>query len=128
VQTFGQWIAAAFPSVSNTNVIGISAQPEGDGVSNLLKYFTGINPAAPGAAPLTCGPDGQGNMVLYFRMSKNLTGVSYSVDQSSDLKAWSSTGLQGTVAADMGSYDNMKVSVPMAGNKNLFFRLSISTP
>jgi hypothetical protein len=127
-QTFGQWIAAAFPGISDTNVIGMAAQPERDGMSNLLKYFMGLNPAAPGGAPVTCGPDGQGNMVLYFRMSKNLTAVSYSVDQSTDLKVWSSTGLQGTVTADMGSYYNMKVSIPMTGSKDVFLRLSVSSP
>jgi autotransporter-associated beta strand protein len=128
-QTFSEWIAAAFPGVTATNIIGMTATPEHDGVSNLMKYFMGINPASSSYVdPLTCGPDGQGDIVLYFRMSKNLTGVSYSIDQSSNLSTWTSTGLQGTVVADMGTYYSMKVVVPMAGNTNLFLRLSVSSP
>jgi hypothetical protein len=128
VQTFSQWIAAAFPGVTNTNVIGLTAEPEGDGVPNLMKYFMGINPATGTAAPVTCALDGEGNVDLYFRMSKNLTGVSYSINESTNLNTWTSTGLQGSVAADMGSYYNMKMSVPIAGDTELFLQLSVSSP
>jgi autotransporter-associated beta strand protein len=129
VQTFSEWIAAAFPGVTATNIIGLTATPANDGVPNLMKYFMGINPASSAYVnPLTCGPDGQGDIILYFRMSKNLTGVSYTIEQSSNLSTWSSTGLQGTVVSNMGSYYNMKVVVPMSGNTNLFLRLSVSSP
>jgi len=96
-------------------------------VPNLLKFFMGINPASP-APPPTCAPDGQGNIVLYFRMSKNLPGISYGINQSSNLVTWTSTGLQGTVVSDMGSYYNMKVAVPMNGKSNLFLQLAVSSP
>lgn len=128
VQTFSQWIAAAFPSVTNTNIIGLTAEPENDGMPNLLKYFMGLNPASSDATPLTCAPDGLGDIVLYFRMSKGLTGVGYGINQSADMNTWTSTGLQGTVAANMGSYYNMKVVVPMAANTRLFLQLSVSSP
>jgi hypothetical protein len=129
VETFSEWIAVAFPGVTATNIIGMTAAPEKDGVPNLMKYFMGINPASSSYVnPLTCGPDGEGDIVLYFRMSKNLTGVSYSIGQSTNLTTWAVTGLQGTVVADMGSYYSMKVVVPMSGNANLFLRLSVSSP
>jgi autotransporter-associated beta strand protein len=128
VQNFTQWAAAAFPGVTNTNIISMTAIPANDGMANLLKYFMGLNPLKQAAAPMTCALDGQGNLVLYFRMSKNLTGVSYSIDQSSDLKTWTSTGLQGSVMADMGSYDTMDVAVPLPSSGPLFLRLSVSSP
>jgi autotransporter-associated beta strand protein len=127
-QTFGQWIAAAFPGVTSTNIIGMTAQPEGDGVPNLMKYFMGINPAASGPAPLTCALDGQGDIVLYFRMSNALSGVSYSINRSTDLISWTSTGRQGTVVSNMGTYSNMKVIVPMAANAQMYLELSVSSP
>ena len=80
------------------------------------------------ASPITCAPDGLGDIVLYFRMSKNLTGVSYTIDQSTNLNSWTNTGLQGSVIADMGSYYTMKAVVPMAGNKALYLQLSVSSP
>jgi hypothetical protein len=106
----------------------MTAEPENDGITNLLKYFMGVSPTAAAPAPLTCGPDGLGDIVLYFQMSKNLTGVSYSIQHSADLKNWSATGMQGTVVADMGSYYLMKVVLPMAGNSDLLFRLYVSSP
>jgi autotransporter-associated beta strand protein len=128
VQTFNQWIAASFPGVTNTNIIAMSAIPENDGVANLLKYFMGLNPAKHGALPISSALDGQGNLVLTFPMSKNLTGVSCSVDESSDLKAWTSTGLQGSILADKGSAVLMDVAVPLPASGPLFLRLSVSSP
>jgi hypothetical protein len=61
-------------------------------------------------------------------MANGLTGVSYSIDESSDLKTWTSTGLQGTVMSNMGSYSNMKVVIPMEGLKDELLRLSVSSP
>jgi len=128
VQNFGQWIAAAFPGVTNTNFVAMTAIPAHDGMANLLKYFMGLNPAKQASLPITCALDGHGNLVIGFRMSKNLTGVSYSIDQSTDLETWTSTGLQGGVMADMGSYETMDATVPLPASGPLFLRLSISSP
>jgi autotransporter-associated beta strand protein len=129
VQTFGQWIAAAFPGVTATNVIGITATPLHDGVPNLLKYFMGINPSTGGnIPPITCGTDGQGDAILYFRESKDLSGISYSINESTNLVTWTSTALQGTIVSDMGTYYQMEAVVPMSGNKGLFLQLSVSSP
>jgi hypothetical protein len=128
VATFSSYITAAFPGVTATNIVGMTAEPENDGVPNLLKFFMGISPTASVASPLTYTLDGLGDIVLYFRMANGLTGVSYSIDESSDLKTWTSTGLQGTVMSNMGSYSNMKVVIPMEGLKDELLRLSVSSP
>lgn len=126
-ETFGQWIAAAFPGVTAKNIIGAAATPEKDGIPNLLKFFLGMRPSTPGAAAISSGPDGHGNMVLSFRMSRNLSGVSYTVEESTDMTTWSSTALRGTLVNQMPNYDNMKVVVPMNGNPRLLLRLAITT-
>ncbi len=126
--TFAQWIAAAFPGVTNTNVIGMTATPASDGLPNLLKYFFGLNPAQQSGSPVTCALDGKGNLVVYFPMSNNLTGVSYSINESSNLKTWTNTGLQGTVLANMGTYSKMSVAVPLPANGPLFVLISVSSP
>jgi rhamnogalacturonan endolyase len=126
-ETFGQWISAAFPGQTNQAIIAPTADPDHDGLSNLAEYFMGTNPAVSGPIrPITAIPDGHGDLVLTFPMAKYVTGVTYSVDESTDLATWTSTGLQGTQSADEGSYYLMTVPVPLGGNTKLFLRLTIT--
>jgi hypothetical protein len=78
--------------------------------------------------PLTSSLDGRGDIVLYFRMSNNLTGVSYAINESTNGTTWTNTGLQGTLVSNMGSYDLMKVAVPIGSNKGMLLELTISSP
>jgi hypothetical protein len=124
-QAFAQWMAGVFPGESNPQIVGPTEDPDGDGMASLLEYFMGTNPASSDAVRLVCVLDGQGNAVVTFRMSKNLTGVKYSLDRSDDLNLWEDAGVPG-VATDMGSYELMQVTVPINGNAKPFFRLSVS--
>jgi rhamnogalacturonan endolyase len=126
VQTFSQWIAASFPGQNDPLIIGNTADPDGDGAPNLLEYFLGTNPGASDAIRLTCVLNGRGNAVVTFRMAKNLIGVAYTVEQSTDLKTWTNTGLQGD-STDMGGYYSVKVTIPLNGNMKTFFRISVSS-
>ncbi len=125
VQTFAQWIASTYPGQSDPQIVGPGAAPAADGLGNLLKYFFGLNPAAAQSVPgaVTVAPDGNGNLVMTFRLSKNLTGVIYQIQQSTDLANWTDTGLAGSVAQDMGTYYLMQASVPQGANPQLFLRL-----
>jgi fibronectin type 3 domain-containing protein len=125
--TYNQWTATSYPGVTDTNVIAMTATPMNDGIANLLKYFMGLNPAKQSSMPISCALDGQGNLVFQFPMAKGLTGVSYTINECADLKTWTSTGLQGTIKADMGTYDTMQVTVPLPASGPLFLRLSVSS-
>ncbi len=127
VQTFAQWRAAAFPGQSDPVVAGPAADPDRDGYANLTEYFMARNPmlSEPGSA-MSSALDGQGNVVLTFRMSKNLSGVTYVVQQSSDLNTWVNTGVQATVLGDQGTYYLMKATVPKGSQSKVFLRLSIT--
>ncbi len=127
VQTFAQWIAAALPGQTSPAVIGPAANPAADGLGNLLKYFLALDPAAAAIPPsaVSVAPDGQGRLVLTFRMAKNLTGVSYQIQQSADLVNWTDTGLTGAVQQDLGDGYLMQAIVP-PGSDPLFLRLWVS--
>ena len=129
-QSFAQWISAAFPGQTSTAVIGPTADPDGDGLSNALEYFLGTNPAAAnGASPLTGTLNGTGGLVASFRLSKNLpAGVTYSLQRSGDLSTWTDTGVQGTVVGDQGSYYNLAAVVPTNGQARVFLRLVVTLP
>jgi fibronectin type 3 domain-containing protein len=127
-QTLAQWTASYFPGVSDPNVIGPSADPDGDGLSNLVEYLLGTNPAVPDSsgAAMSSAADGSGNLVLTFRLSKNLTGVTYSVQSSTDLVNWSDTGVTPTVQSDQGAYYIMQAVVPLGSNSKLLLRLNVT--
>jgi fibronectin type 3 domain-containing protein len=126
-QTLTQWTSAAFPGQSDQAIIGPKANPSGDGIPNLLKYFFGLSPALTATSPpVTSSDDNSGHVVLTFRLSKNLTGVTYQIQQSSNLASWSDTGLQGMVVSDQGTYYLMQAAVPMGSNPNLYLRVSVS--
>jgi rhamnogalacturonan endolyase len=128
-QNLAQWTASYFPGVSDPNVIGPSADPDGDSLSNLVEYLLGTNPAVPDSAgaAMSSAADGDGNLVLTFRLSKNLTGVTYSVQQSTDLVNWTDTGVTPTVQSDQGAYTIMQAVVPLGSNAKLYLRLNVTS-
>ncbi|HVU37217.1 MAG TPA: right-handed parallel beta-helix repeat-containing protein [Opitutales bacterium] len=127
-QTFTQWISGYFPGSNDSAVIGPTADPNGNGVPNLLEYLSNTNPTVPGqagAAP-ACAVDGNGNLVLDFRVAKNLNGVTYVVQQSPDLIDWTDVGVAPAVLSDQGSYYVMRAVLAYSPNVRLFLRLRVS--
>ncbi|MFT4176736.1 MAG: autotransporter-associated beta strand repeat-containing protein [Luteolibacter sp.] len=129
VQTFNQWADDIFPGQTNPAIIGQAADPDSDGYPNLLEYFFGTTPSSsdPGGLSST-SLDGNGNLVLNFRMSKNLSGVTYKVQQSTDLSLWTDVTVEATEVSDEEDYRHMQVSVPMGTHTNLYLRLVVTAP
>jgi fibronectin type 3 domain-containing protein len=127
-QNLAQWTATYFPGVSDPNVIGPAADPDGDGLSNLVEYLLGTNPTVPDSAgaAMSSAADGDGNLVLTFRLSKNLTGLTYTVQSSTDLVNWTDTGVTPTVQSDQGAYYIMQATVPIGSNSKLLLRLNVT--
>lgn len=125
--SFSDWIGLAFPGQSDPAIVGPEADPDGDGRSNLLEYFLGTNPALsdePDAIATT--EDGAGHAVLSFRMAKTIPGVSYTVQQSTDLVTWTDSGVRGTPVSDQGSYSTLQAIVPLQGREKLYLRVAVT--
>jgi len=127
-QSLAQWTASYFPGVSDPNVIGPSADPDGDGLSNLVEYLLGTNPTVPDSSggAMSSAADGSGDLVLTFRLSKNLAGVTYTVQSSTDLVNWTDTGVTPTIQSDQGAYYIMQAVVPIGSNSKLLLRLNVT--
>jgi len=108
--------------------------PDGDGISLLMKYATGMIPGKPGNSPTTLTPGGNKLTLSFNRL--NPAPAAYVVEASSDLTSWTAiatlaagestwtgnvietgTGVQRTVTVT----DTVAVSV----NQRRFLRLRV---
>jgi fibronectin type 3 domain-containing protein len=126
-QVYAAWSNTSFPGVSNTSITGPTANPAGDGLPNLLKYFYGLDPTAnAGPAPLTSTADTSGNLTITFPMAKNQTGLTYVILESTDLINWTNTTVSAVPIADNGATYTMQASVPNPGPLNLYLKVQVA--
>ena len=97
---FSSWQASRFTvaELANPAVSGPLADPDADGVCNLLEYAFGSDPRTPSAAVLPTarlvgGSDGP-HLAITYRQLINATGVVYVVGVSSDLVSWDDSQTQ----------------------------------
>jgi uncharacterized repeat protein (TIGR03803 family) len=135
-QNFAQWAATTGSSSQ------ASATPMKDGVSNLLKFLTGINPNAPmsvddRAALPVIGIDsitvpGSDYLTLTYRQAAAAGGVVATLETSTDLKTWTpidpSSQLTPQVTPLLTGDSTVEVGVKMDGSTKQFLRLNLSNP
>ncbi|MES2923304.1 MAG: glycoside hydrolase family 98 domain-containing protein [Verrucomicrobiota bacterium] len=129
LQTFSQWVAAAFPGETSETVIGDLADPDADGLVNLLEYYFGTSPGVDDSNGVTSASfESADNVVFTYRMSKNLIGVTAKVQYSSELYDWTDNTAVPTVVSDQGNYYLMQSVVPRNSSTALFIQLAVSIP
>ena len=139
-ESYAAWEAQYFSvgQQADPTVSGPVAAPQGDGVSNLLKYVCNIDPArlmtaADRAALPTVGTmssNGTRYLTLTYRRYALLTGVSVNVQTSPDLVTWTTTANPAVLASgnDPVTGDPItQVGVPLNGSRE-FIRLSVTQP
>ncbi len=125
--------AAKRPAIS-----GPAATPQGDGVSNLLKYVCNIDPARPmtaadrAALPVvgTVTTNGTRYLTLTYRRYALLTGTTVNVQTSPDLVTWTTVANPTVLASgsDPVTGDPItQVGVPFTGSRE-FIRLNVTQP
>lgn len=115
--TFATW-AQAHPGLSNTTP---EADPDGDGVANLMEYFLGLNPMSPDSSNTMIqeswfeGVEDTMTVSLRYRRNRQLNGVqgtvkwSYSPDVSS---GWTSEGVTDSRLSLEEGYEWRRATVP----------------
>jgi hypothetical protein len=128
-QTYAQWAALAFPGETSPLVIGATADPDADGLQNLVEFYFGTIPSLSDSRGLTSiEPDGLGNIVFTYRMAKNLSGVTARVQYSPDLLSWTDNAAAPVTVSDEGGYFLMRSLVPRGDAPSLMIRLAVSMP
>jgi len=124
LQNFGlPTIAGAFTSGTFADL----ADPDGDGVSNLLEYAFGGNPSSALSAPL---PTSQiSNLTLQITFTRARSDLTYVVQGSNDLLTWTDLSTNpGTVSLVTPVTYTDSVNLPTANPPRRFLRLKVSTP
>jgi hypothetical protein len=89
---FAGWIATRFPGVSDPAIIAPGADPDGDGILNVVEFAFGLDPMANNAdfGPLDARIDPAAATVLSseFVRPKGLLGLTYVVEAANGLSGW----------------------------------------
>ncbi len=125
-----QWRFTNFGSLLNTGAGLDTLDGDGDGISNLLEYATGMNPALNDVVSQSVTKNGS---VLDFIYAKNKTAmdITFNVEWSNTLgNDWSTAGVSApTIQSDNGVTQQIKVTVPAgSGVTKRFVRLKVTRP
>jgi N-acetylneuraminic acid mutarotase len=119
------WRQTNFGSVLNTGNAGNTADPDHDGVSNLLEYAFGSNPLQTGRGQIP-QPQYNGNTIVFsFTEPAGVSGVSYTAEWTQTVGAgsWSTAGF-----SDTGTGTNHVFTLPVNGSSSVFVRIRVSQP
>ncbi len=128
-----QWKQDNFgANAGNAAIAGNLADPDGDGLNNLLEYALATNPLASNTSGMVVDQETVGaNTYLRLTVTKNpaATDVTYSVETTGDLTApasWSSSA----VVIEVNSATTLQVrdSVAMSAAAKRFIHLRVSIP
>ncbi len=127
-QPITDWRQQNFGTTSNTGDAADDADPDHDGISNLLEFATAGSPNTNGTAPTTIAPPGGG--VIEFTYTRNklaMAELTFQVQWSDDLlTTWSGVGVTETLLSDNGYTQQVKALVPTGGNDQRFVHLKVT--
>jgi len=110
------------------------ADPDRDGMSNLMEFYLGLNPTQSGGTnqnTMVVVPGPNNIVSMTYRRAKGITGVSAAVQASGDLSSsnsWGTDGVQETVT-DKGDYEEVTATVTNPpGATKMFMRVWVSQP
>ena len=117
--------------LADPTISGDSADPDQDGITNLMEYTLALNPLSPDANGLPTTSQQGGYLTMTYRLNKQATDVLVVVEASADLTAnsWFPVAVE-TARVDMGSYWLVTVrdSIPTSNAPQRFMRLQVTTP
>ncbi len=119
------WRTAKFTTAAgNPAISGDLADPDHDGINNLLEYALNLDPNAPSTQLPTLAVEG--NVIsLTYRKHLDATDVVMEVEDSSDLSDWAPVAVTETILGTNARTQTIKASLPMDGPRQ-FLHLKVT--
>jgi hypothetical protein len=121
-ETFSSWTAR---TITDPALRAPTVDAEIDGLINILEFAYGLNPQVFSSNPVELGAEGD-NLTLTYRRDRSAGGLTYTVQESVNLPAWSAANAKEDVIATNGTVDVIKATVPKIPGLRQFLRLQVS--
>lgn len=123
------WRLTQFGTTTATGNAADTADPDGDGVPNLVEFAVGSDPNHGNSAPGQIVHNG-GNLEFTYQRADAalLDGISFIVEWSDTLgpNSWNASGVTEVVLSDDGTLQQVKAVVPDGGSGSRFVRLRVT--
>jgi hypothetical protein len=122
------WRFANFGSYISDASAADSADPDGDGLSNLMEYALGTDPNSSGVIPAVLALNGENLEYTYTRSTAAKdNGVTYQIEWSDTLEvgSWSTETVNQQITSTQGALETLKASVPKGSTGKRFLRLKM---
>ncbi|MEO6740717.1 MAG: carboxypeptidase-like regulatory domain-containing protein [Chthoniobacteraceae bacterium] len=131
IQSFGNWLTQNFTQaeLQNPNVSGPNADPERDGVLNVLEYAFHLQPKSPDSSGLPfsgISTPGGPYLTITYRRLIGATDLQYLVQESPDLGGWTPATVIEEILSDDGTVQSVRAKVPMGSAELKFIRLMVT--
>jgi hypothetical protein len=122
------WRFANFGSYTSDASAADSADPDGDGLSNLMEYALGTGPNSSGVIPAVLALNGANLEYTYTRSTAAKdNGLTYQIEWSETLEvgSWSAQTVTEEIQGTLGALETVKASIPKGTTGKRFLRLKV---
>ena len=109
---------------NNAAIAGDLADPDDDGLRNLLEYGFNTDALASNAAPALAfdGPD----LVLIYRRNLAATDVTFAIRATADFVTWSDANATGQILSDDGITRLIRAQLPYSAGAQKYYRIEVT--
>lgn len=122
------WRQTHFGTVNNSGDAADSADPDGDGVVNLLERAFAGDPRAADASILPRIDYASTPLSVVYRKSTAATDLVFQVEESADFSAWSAAAGSSVIVGETTGLQTIRHTRPVGPDARLFVRVKVSQP